>query len=221
MTSSGTSWIDRFAGLDGLMATDREQLTRSSTIVALPAGSRIYGPGQPPHAFLLLLEGTVRVQQVSEGGREIVLYRVHTGESCALTTACLMSFESYPAEAIAETDARAAAIPRATFDDLVARSDAFRRFVFQAFSTRLTDLFRIIDEVAFQRLDLRLAQKLIDRAQGTEVAATHGQLAAELGSAREVVSRTLAEFQRRGWIASGRGHVTIMDAAALQAFAAH
>ncbi|MEZ5842715.1 MAG: Crp/Fnr family transcriptional regulator [Hyphomicrobiaceae bacterium] len=197
-------------------------LATSSGLVSLPAGSHVYGPGQAPHAYLLLLAGTVRVQQVSEGGREIVLYRVQTGESCALTTACLMSYEDYPAEAIAESDVVAAAIPRATFDELVARSDVFRRFVFQAFSTRLTDLFRIIEEVAFARLDIRLAQKLVERAHGSdEVEATHGQLAAELGSAREVVSRTLGEFQRRGWITSGRGHITIRDTAALKAFAAH
>jgi CRP/FNR family transcriptional regulator len=66
----------------------------------------------------LLREGTVRVQQVSENGREIVLYRVFAGESCALTTACLIGYEEYQAEGIAETDVEAVAIPRSTFDEL-------------------------------------------------------------------------------------------------------
>ena len=72
-------------------------------IVVLPEGSRIFGPGQAPENFLLLVEGTIRVQQVSEGGREIVLYRVSAGESCTPTTACLMGYEEYLAEGIAET----------------------------------------------------------------------------------------------------------------------
>lgn len=214
------SWIDQFTGLGGLAGDVRDTLHKASMVVALPAGSRIYGPGQAPQAYLLLLDGSVRVQQVSEGGREIVLYRVSNGESCALTTACLMSYEDYPAEAIAETDIRAVAIPRAVFDDLIGRSGEFRRFVFQAFSSRLTDLFRIIEDVAFARVDLRLAHKLIELARAGEVTATQQQLAAELGTAREVVSRTLGEFQRRGWIILGRGHITIVHASALAAFAA-
>ena len=213
-----TGWIEQFPGLARLPAAILGSLARDSLIVALPAGSRIYGPGQSPESYLLMLDGTVRVQQVSEGGREIVLYRVAAGESCALTTACLMGYEDYLAEAIAETDVRAVAIPRATFDDLIARSPEFRRFVFTAFSARVTNLFRIIDEVAFSRMDIRLAHKLVELSHGGDgITVTHQQLAAELGSAREVVSRILSEFQRRGWIAQARGSITIVDRAALEA----
>ena len=197
-----------------------ELLTSQSAVIALPEGSRIFGPGQAPESYILLLEGTVRVQQASEGGREIVLYRVTSGESCALTTACLMGYQDYLAEAIAETDIRAVAVPRATFDKLIARSGDFRRFVFTAFSRRVTDLFRIIEDVAFSRMDIRLAQKLIELAKDTgQIAVTQQQLASELGTAREVISRMLAEFQRRGWIASARGSIAIEDLSALQRLA--
>lgn len=216
-----SDWISRFPGLECLPADLRQTLARASRVASLPAGSRIYGPGQAPEAFLLLLEGSVRVQQVSDSGREIVLFRVTAGESCALTTACLMSYEEYLAEAIAETDVRAVAIPRATFDDLIARSPDFRRFVFAAFGHRMTGLFRTIEEIAFSRLDIRLAQKLLELAAGSDqVTATQQQLAAELGTAREVISRLLGEFQRRGWIQSGRGSVTLSDRAGLQGLAA-
>ena len=106
-----------------------------------------------------------------------MLYRVAAGESCALTTACLMGYEDYPAEAIAETDIRAVAIPRATFDDLIARSAEFRRFVFTAFSTRVTNLFRIIDEVAFSRMDIRLAHKLLELSHGADRRCRHAAAA--------------------------------------------
>lgn len=205
------NWIANFPGLRKLQPDVVGPLIDASRVVRLPAGTRIFGPGQAPDAFLLLIRGTVRVQQVSETGREIVLYRVSAGESCALTTACLMGYEDYQAEAIAETDVEAVAIPRATFDDLIARSPDFRRFVFTAFSHRVTDLFRVIEEVAFSRVDVRLAQRLLERANDKgRVDLTHQQLAAELGTAREVVSRQLNEFQRRGWITASRGAIDIV-----------
>jgi len=213
-------WLAEFPGLGRLGSELVEVLTRSSSVVTLPAGSRIYGPGQAPENYLLLLDGSVRVQQVSESGREIVLYRVSAGESCALTTACLMGYEDYLAEAVAETEVRAVAIPRATFDDLIARSPEFRRFVFTAFSRRVTDLFHVIEDVAFSRLDIRLAHKLLELSHGgDQVTATQQQLASELGSAREVVSRVLTELHRRGWVTATRGHITISNRAALEKLA--
>jgi CRP/FNR family transcriptional regulator len=196
-------------------------LLASSKVVRLPTGTRVFGPGQAPDAFLLLINGTVRVQQVSEAGREIVLYRISAGESCALTTACLMGYEEYQAEAIAETAVEAVAIPRATFDDLIARSPEFRRFVFTAFSQRITDLFRVIEEVAFSRVDVRLAQRLLERADSKgHIDLTQQQLAAELGTAREVVSRQLNDFQRRGWLSTSRGAVDLLKPDALRQLAA-
>ena len=212
-----TEWLEQFPGLQRLPADPLAILVRNSVIISLPAGSRIYGPGQAPENYMLMLEGNVRVQQVSDGGREIVLYRVTAGESCALTTACLMGYEDYLAEAIAETEVRAVAIPRATFDDLIAQSAEFRRFVFTAFSVRVTNLFRIIDDVAFSRMDLRLAHKLIELSNGADsVSVTQQQLAAELGSAREVISRILSEFQRRGLVTLSRGAISINHRSALE-----
>ncbi len=220
-TAPAPDWIRRFPELEGLEGGVAELLGRSSRVVALPQGSRIFGPGQAPQHLLLLLAGTVRVQQLSEGGREIVLYRVAAGESCVLTTACLMAFEDYLAEGIAETAVEAVAIPRAAFDEALGRSPVFRRLVFGTFSRRVTDLCRVIDEVAFSRIDIRLAQKLLRLADGGgHVAQTHQQLAAELGTAREGISRTLQEFQRRGWVSAARGDVSLIDQAALARLAA-
>ncbi len=211
------TWIDRFPSLKELPDEVRQRLQAESRIVALPEGTRIFGAGQSPSNFLLLLEGTIRVQQASESGREIVLYRVSAGESCALTTACLMGHEHYQGEGIAERPIEAVAIPRDTFDELIANSSVFRRFVFTAFSARITDLFRVIEEIAFARIDVRLAQKLLQlkNAKG-EIEATHQRLAVELGTAREVISRQLNEFQRRGWLKSGRGVIAIVQEGALQ-----
>ena len=213
-------WIERFPDFKDLPDGQRQRLESDSRLVSLPEGARIFGPGHAPSHFLLLLEGSIRVQQVSENGREIVLYRVAAGESCALTTACLLGDEDYGAEGIAETAIEAVAVPRAAFDDLIAQSSLFRRFVFKAFSERIAGLFRIIDEIAFSRIDIRLAQKLLQllNAHG-DVEATHQQLATELGTAREVISRQLHEFQRRGWLKSGRGIISVPPDSPLHGFA--
>ncbi|SPH24898.1 CRP-like cAMP-activated global transcriptional regulator [Defluviimonas aquaemixtae] len=213
-------WIDRFEGLRRLPQDIRDDLVKGSQVIDLPAGTQVFAPGQSADNLLLLLDGTVRVQQKSETGREVFLYRVNAGESCVLTTACMLAFEDYSADGIAETDVRAAAIPRATFDDLVARSPVFRQFVFKAYSRRITDLFTLIDDIVFQRVDVRLAARLLELAdQDGVVRATHQVLGNELGTAREVVSRTLSEFQRRRWIEQARGEVRLTGRQGLQRLA--
>lgn len=213
-------WISRFTGLASLEAPIRDILTARGVIVAVPKDTVIFGPGKAPENLLLLLEGTVRVQQISDQGREIVLYRVHAGESCVLTTACLLAYEDYSAEGIAETDVQAVAIPRTVFDDLISQSKTFRQFVFSAYSRRITDLFMVIEEVAFHRVDIRLAQRLLELAGKDQVInATHQQMAAELGTAREVISRQLQEFHRRGWVSQTRGAIKVTNVAGLTGLA--
>ncbi len=217
---TGSDWISKFPGLAGLETDLRGPLIETSRIAKIPAGTQIFGPGHAPENFLLLLSGTVRVQQASDTGREIVLYRVQAGESCALTTACLMGFEEYLAEGVAETDVEAVAIPRATFDALIGASSAFRKFVFTAFSVRVSNLCKIIDDVAFSRIDIRLAHKLIELANGrAHIETTHQQIASELGTAREVISRQLLEFQRRGWVGLSRGAIEITNFTGLKGLA--
>lgn len=211
------SWISKFKGLSRLPDGIRAELEAGSKIVSVPAGTQVFAPGQSADNLLLLLEGTVRVQQRSETGREVFLYRVHAGESCVLTTACMLAFEDYSADGIAETDVRAVAIPRSTFDSLVAKSSVFREFVFAAYSRRITDLFTLVDDIVFQRMDVRLAARLLELADQNDIVhATHAFLATELGTAREVISRTLSEFHRRGWIEQSRGEVRLTGRAGIE-----
>lgn len=213
------TWIDRFPDLLGLPATLSADLVARSRIVSLAAGTPVFLPGQHPENMLLLISGSVRVQQVSETGREVFLYRVQAGESCILTTACMLADEDYSAEGLAETDVEAVAIPRAVFDRMAARAPQFRSFVFRSYARRIADLFGLIDDIVFQRLDVRLAARILDLETSGRVAATHQALAVELGTAREVISRTLGEFQRRGWVELARGEVRLIDSAALQRLA--
>lgn len=216
MAVGDTDWIGRFDGLDGLEAPARRLLAEGSRVLRVTAGTQVFAPGQSADNLLLMLSGTVRVQQRSETGREVILYRVRAGESCVLTTACMLAFEDYSAEGIAETDATAVAIPRATFDALAADSAAFRSFIFRSYAQRITELFTLIDDIVFQRVDIRLATRLLDLADADDtVHATHQVLANELGTAREVVSRALSDFQRRGWVEQARGTLRLTAREAL------
>jgi len=220
-THQEPTWLENFPELDALADEDRELLLERSQVLALPAGQTIFAPGRPAENFLLLLEGTVKVQQVSAGGREIVLYRVSGGESCIMTTACLMSQDTYAAEGVTETPVEAVALTRSAFDLLLARSPAFRQFVFGDYARRINDLMQVVEEGAFERIDKRLAQRLIAHAgPGGIVASTHQNLATELGSAREVVSRHLKELQRRGAVGLSRGQIVLLDRQKLEVMAA-
>lgn len=213
------TWTDRFSGLKGLPVGIGDDLAARCRIVALPAGAHVFHPGQHPDSMLLLLSGTVRVQQISGTGREVFLYRVQAGESCILTTACLLADEEYPAEGVAETAIEAVAIPRAVFDDMAGQSPQFRNFIFHAYSRRIADLFGLIDDIVFQRVDVRLATRILELSRSGHVVATHQALAVELGTAREVISRTLGEFQRRGWVELSRGELRLTDSDALERLA--
>ncbi|QFT93325.1 Global nitrogen regulator [Roseovarius sp. THAF9] len=213
-------WTERFQGTRALPRAVRDRLIRAARIVRIDQGTQVFGPDNVPDQLFFLFDGRIRVSQTSEGGREIVLYRVEAGDSCVLTTACMLAEEAYNAEGIAETDVVAVVLPKPDFDRLVAEEEPFRKFVFDAYSRRLIDMLRVVDDVAFGRIDVRLAERLLALAgDRKEVAATHQDLASELGTAREVISRVLADFQKRGLVQQSRGRISLADKPALQALA--
>lgn len=218
MAVDGRDWLTAFPALDALEPEALAALRAGGQRVTMPRGTVLFHIGGLCRHFLMVLDGSVRVWMTSESGREIVLYRVARGETCIMTTACLMTRADYNAEGVAETDLDAVALGAGVFHDLLARSAAFRDFVFASFGSRLLAMVMLVEEVAFGRIDLRLARFLADhRDAGGGLDVTHQALAVELGTAREVVSRQLKEFERRGLVELGRGRVVVRDVAALQA----
>ncbi len=205
------AWISSVPALAGMETACRDRLAANAQEMVVPAGAKVFEVGAPCGAFMMVLEGCVRVQMIAENGGEIVLYRVEDGQTCILTTACLLANEAYGAEAVTEVETRAVALPEPQFQSLLAESDVFRRFVFSSYGQRISDLVLLVEEVAFRRIDARLAHFLRERRDGGGVIErTHQQIAAELGSAREVISRQLKEFERRGWIAMSRGRIKVL-----------
>ena len=195
-------------------------LEKRAFLLRAPAGAWLFREGLACEGYPIIVSGRVRVQKTGANGREIALYRVGPGETCVITTACLMRNAAYDAEAVAETDVTAKILPKAEFRDLVAKSESFRDFVFRSFSARISHLLARIEEVAFERIDRRLALRLLDAAsEDGSVAQTHRELAVELGTAREVVSRKLKDFERSGWIELHRGGLRLLNAAALRQIA--
>lgn len=183
----------------------------------VPDGTCLFRPGDAGHAFLIVKSGAVRVEQTNSSGRTMVLYRVEAGDSCVLTTTCLLSGEPYAGYGYAEGEVRAVAIPPQRFQSLLGTDPTFQRLVFRAFATRVGELTAVIDDLLEHRTDLRLARWLAQHG-GAELHMTQQELAQELGTAREVVSRTLKTFETRGWIRLGRGAVTVLDTEALRAY---
>jgi CRP/FNR family transcriptional regulator, anaerobic regulatory protein len=209
-------WLARFPELARIDDPEFKRLAAMAQVLTVPAGVTIFRPGDVCQSYLLVLEGSVRVQKVSETGREIVLYRIGPGESCILTTSCLVAGERYPADGVTESPVTAVALPVEAFQRAVAASEAFRRFVFASFGERLADLMVLVEAVAFGRMDCRLAARLMKLGgPAGKIAITHQLLAAELGTAREVVSRLLKEFERDGLVNLERGQIAIRDAPGL------
>ena len=206
------NWFTRFPQLARLDDAAEGSLLKHMRLVEMPSNQTVYHVGDRCQYFLLVLHGTVRVQMVSRSGHEIVLYRVNEGQSCILTTASLLADEIYQAEAVTETAVRAALLPAADFERFMSSSADFRHFVLGNFGQRIADLLALINTVAFERMDIRLAKFLLQRLEQRRVIdITHQDIANELGTAREVISRLLKDLERRGIIELHRGYVEIAD----------
>ncbi len=211
MDDARPRWLDAFAPLENLDAASR------AVLAALPElkvvrGKTLFAPGAPCLGFVLLLNGRIRVGLTAENGRKLLLYRVIAGETCVQTTLCLLGGLKYSAEGVAESDLRLVLVPPALFTRLLRESQAFAAFVFGRFGARLAEMTRLIETIAFLRVDARLAAALLARAgERGALAVTHQDLAEDIGAAREVVSRQLAQFQRAGLLRLGRGRIVLAD----------
>ncbi|MGJ3263892.1 MAG: Crp/Fnr family transcriptional regulator [Salinarimonas sp.] len=210
---------DRLAAL-GVPVAAAVDIARVARTARLRRGASVYRPGDDAAHWLLVLSGRVRVSLVADTGREIVLYRVGPGEACVLTTSCLLAGTLQSAEAVVEEDAEAVLVEAGAFRRLIAESPAFRDGALAAYAGRLAELVHVLEDTVFHALPQRLARTILARADADGAAqATHQELAAELGTAREVITRTLSGFARDGLVRIARGEIVVRDRARLTALA--
>jgi CRP/FNR family transcriptional regulator len=211
-------FADLFPALIHLPATLAAEVERQTLPMRAPAGTVLFDAGIACQALPLVLSGSIRVSKRAENGREIRLYGVHPGELCIVTVSCLLGASAYPATGIAENEVSALALPRPLFMRLLAEHAPFRDSVFGLFADRLTGLMTLVEEVAFHKLDQRLAAWLL--ARGPTILASHQVVAQELGSVREIVSRLLKQFEEQNCVRLGRERIEVLDAPGLKQIAA-
>jgi CRP/FNR family transcriptional regulator len=195
-----------------------QDFQQAASFTRIPAGKDVFLEGERVDAIALLISGVVRVYKIGETGRQITLYRFGNGQSCILTANAILNQKTFPAIATVEREAEVVLVPADAFRRWVSKYDLWRDFVFDILSQRLSSVMELIEEVAFRRMDNRVASLLLTH-QGMQsvVHLTHQEIAAELGSSREVVSRILEDLGGRGLIRIGRGEVEILDRPALKA----
>ncbi len=199
----------------------RKALAEAATVVRLEPGEYFLREGDSCAHFAIVVSGKMRVFKLAESGHEITLYHVGPGEACPLNVACILSDRPVPAMAMVEEAVEAVIVPAVMFRAWIAEHESLRTFVFHMFSSRLTEVMSLVEEVAFRRMDQRLALRLVELLRAHDgphgsVEITHAEIAADLGTAREVVSRLLKEFERLGAIGLARGRILLQDAALLQ-----
>jgi CRP/FNR family transcriptional regulator len=205
-----------FAFLKNADQEIKKQLLQHARIAEIPAGASICWEGDTCTQLALVLSGAVRVYKVGESGREITLYRIEENESCILTASCILSQTQFPAFAVTETAVQAVLVPASILREWVQQYEVWRDYVFGLMSKRLATVIATVEEVAFRRVDARIAEFVANLAEEQqEVKITHQEIAFELGTAREVVSRILKDFEREKLIALSRGSIIIHNKQAL------
>ena len=198
-----------------------ESILEASKQSSIPQGTHLFRESDRCECFMWLLEGTVRVYKHSREGREITLYRVTPGELCVLSLQSLLMGSGFPAEAVADTDLLGVTMSQPDFDRAIDESRAFRQYLLQNLTQRLGDIVQLVSEVTFHRLDLRLAcllGQLFERSNGEPLKTTHAQLARELGTTREMVSRILKEFEHQQCVLLSRGEIHLVSSEGLSWF---
>ena len=202
-----------YPALCALPADLRQRTGGALQLVTLPAASILFDEHQPCRGFPFVISGAVRVVKAAANGRELPLYRVLPGESCIITSSCLLGQRDYNARGITEGETTLGLLPAALFEELLAQP-GFRGFVFALFAERMAELMELVEEVAFRKLDQRLAALLL--GHGQVLRTTHQALADQLGSVREMVSRLLKVFADQGLVRLGREQIESLDAAGLR-----
>ncbi|WP_310447494.1 Crp/Fnr family transcriptional regulator [Thiobacillus sp.] len=205
-----------FPALLGLDRTLQERLTRTLQWVQMPREAVLFAAGDACRGFPLLVSGEVQVMRSTPDGHEIELYRIHPGESCIVSTSCLLGEAAYPARGQALSDVVLAIVPHELFDTLIASHAPFRRYVFGRFAERLAQMMQRVEEVAFRSLTRRIAALMLSVPED-HLEITHEKLAAQIGASREAVSRALKKLEDAGCLKLARGRIDITDPIRLQA----
>jgi CRP/FNR family transcriptional regulator len=205
-------WVSKFPLLKDVRDPACVQTACQAKEIVLPANYEVFHDGDPCENYIFVVDGATRVYKLFENGREMLLYRLQAGETCSLTTSILLAGGKYTANAMTEAETRAVVIPIDIFHDTFDKSKGFRDFVCSTFGGRIRDFIMLLESIATRNVDVRLARYLLENTSSDgSVEASHKVLAFELGTAREVVSRHLKEFEAKGWVSLSRKNIQLVN----------
>ncbi|KPJ99564.1 MAG: hypothetical protein AMK71_09550 [Nitrospira bacterium SG8_35_4] len=208
-----TKLIQLFPFLNDAGEELREQMVKHFSIVKAPKGNCLFLEGDECSNFPLILAGSVRVYKLGESGKEITLYRLGPGDGCIMTASCILSRTGFPAIASVEEPLEMAVLPSAVFQSWMGRYEIWRNYIFGLVANNLSAIMATLEEVAFQRMDVRIAEFILKHAEKSDngIKITHQDIALELGTSREVVSRILKHFESDKLISLKRGAIMLTD----------
>ena len=211
------NWLQSFPRLNKLPEATRHALRSGSIIRRLSPGHTLFTTGEQCEYAVLILAGALRLQRISEDGHEMTLSHLQPGDCCHISLSCTLANDDFHASIIADTDAMVVLIPKSLMLSLLVECEQWRKLVFQMIGSQVNNLIDMVENVAFGPIEKRLSDRLLKSCNGDQtVYETHKELAADLGTAREVISRTLKRFERAGWISQRRGQITILNPIALE-----
>lgn len=212
-----------FPLINEMISRETDELFNLVNFGVYPSGNVILEEGHSCQNFALIISGTIRVYKLSPEGKEITLYRIGRGDTCVLMLSCLLGNNEYPAIAEVEENVTLMAIPKSYFKQLFFKKPAWQEFVFNTLSIRLTEVMMVVEEIAFKSMDKRIAafvyEKIDQNIKDPALEITHEEIAMELGTAREVVSRVLKDFEKKDIVELARGKIYIKDKIALKKIA--
>ncbi len=208
-------WVRKFPDLYEVDDPAWIEVAQNAKHAVVPANYRVFREGDACRNYILVIDGATRVFKSFETGREMVLYRLQAGQTCILTTSVLLAGGMYPADALTDAETEVVLIPAADFHRAFDLSKGFRDYVCRSFGGRIHQLIMLLEAVVIRHVDVRLARWMLANHSNGEVVCSHRELAFELGTAREVVSRQLKDFEKQGWVSLSRKSIRILDAGAL------
>ncbi len=200
--------------------TLQKEIEQHAHQISIEKNSYIFQKNSRSEYIALLGQGKARVYVVGDNGREVTLYHVSPGESCPINILSALLNQNIPAIAVAETESQAVIFRASQFMQWVSEHHVIRQYVLESISLRLVSVLTLMEDLKFRKLDQRLAEYLIlqfstSNQRPPVIESTHEKIAAELGSAREVISRLLREFERVGSIKLARGRIILIRESAL------
>ena len=190
-----------------------EEIRMIGRLKKVKAGHLIVSPDDSGNEMPIVLSGLLKVMRQDKNGKEVFLYFLEGGETCAMSITCCIEGKKTAFNVVAEEDSELWMIPMTYMDDWIVKYPSFRRFVFASYQTRFNEMLTTIDSLVFTKMDERVFKYLLDKKQASGsyvIEKTHQQIANELSTSRVVVSRLLKQLEREGKIEQHRNRIEVL-----------